>query len=57
MNVSGGKILSPDKRYTLRTRGEFASLDDIRNVIVTVRNAHRFICAMWPVCTSAGRSD
>ena len=38
MNVAGGDIKSPHRKYTLRTRGEFDSLDDIRSVVVAVRN-------------------
>ncbi len=38
MNVAGGDIKSPHRKYTLRTKGEFESLDDIRKVVVTVRN-------------------
>ncbi len=38
MNVSGGDIKSPHRQYTLRTRGEFENLDDIRNVVVAVKS-------------------
>ncbi|MBN1501436.1 MAG: efflux RND transporter permease subunit [Spirochaetes bacterium] len=39
MNISGGEIYSLTKKYTLRTKGEFSSLYDIRNVIVAVKNS------------------
>ncbi len=38
MNVAGGDVSTPNKKYTLRTTGEFKNLDDIRNVVVTVKN-------------------
>lgn len=38
MNVAGGDIKSPHRKYTLRTKGEFESLDDIRNVVIAVKN-------------------
>lgn len=38
MNISGGEVFSNIKKYTLRTKGEFNSLYDIRNVIVAVKN-------------------
>ncbi|MDY6935656.1 MAG: efflux RND transporter permease subunit [Spirochaetota bacterium] len=38
MNVAGGNIESINKKFTLRTRGEFENLDDIENVVVAVKN-------------------
>jgi HAE1 family hydrophobic/amphiphilic exporter-1 len=38
MNVAGGDISTPKKKYTLRTSGEFKSLDDIRSIVIAVRN-------------------
>ncbi|MBN1534380.1 MAG: efflux RND transporter permease subunit [Spirochaetes bacterium] len=38
MNVAGGDIKSPHRKYTLRTKGEFESLDDIRNVVVATKS-------------------
>ncbi|HPI12993.1 MAG TPA: efflux RND transporter permease subunit [Spirochaetota bacterium] len=38
MNVAGGDIKSPHRKYTLRTKGEFESLEDIRNMVVSVKN-------------------
>lgn len=38
MNVSGGEVYSTTKKYTLRTKGQFSSLYDIRNVVIDVKN-------------------
>ncbi|HOJ30022.1 MAG TPA: efflux RND transporter permease subunit [Spirochaetota bacterium] len=38
LNIAGGDVKTPYMKYTLRTQGEFKSLDDIRNVVVTVKN-------------------
>ncbi len=38
MNIAGGDIDTPKKKYTLRTSGEFKNLDEIRGVVVTVKN-------------------
>ncbi|MBP7583038.1 MAG: efflux RND transporter permease subunit [Spirochaetes bacterium] len=38
MNVAGGNIKSPHRQFTIRTKGEFESLDDIRGVVVAVKN-------------------
>ncbi len=38
LNVAGGEIKSYYKQFTLRTMGEFKSLNDIRNVVVAVKN-------------------
>jgi len=38
LNVAGGEIKTPMKKFTLRTQGEFQNLDNIRNVVVDVKN-------------------
>src|SRR6056297_697307 len=38
LNVAGGEIKTPMKKFTLRTQGEFQNLDDIRDVVVDVKN-------------------
>jgi HAE1 family hydrophobic/amphiphilic exporter-1 len=38
LNVPGGDIKTPMKKYSLRTEGEFKSIADIRNVVVDVKN-------------------
>ncbi len=38
MNTAGGEVKTDIMKYTLRTRGEFQTLDDIRNVVVGVKN-------------------
>lgn len=37
LNIAGGDIRSPRRKFTLRTRGDFRDLNDIRNVVVTVK--------------------
>ena len=37
LNVAGGDIRSPQRKFTLRTRGDFENLSDIRNVVVSVK--------------------
>lgn len=37
LNMAGGDIKSPRRKYTLRTRGDFRDLNDIRNIVVTVK--------------------
>ncbi len=38
LNIAGGDVKSPGRKYTLRSQGEFTNLDEIRNVIVAVKN-------------------
>ncbi|MBN2159580.1 MAG: efflux RND transporter permease subunit [Spirochaetes bacterium] len=38
LNIAGGDIKSPRRKFTLRTRGDFRNLNDIRNVVVSVKN-------------------
>ncbi|MBN1495697.1 MAG: efflux RND transporter permease subunit [Spirochaetes bacterium] len=37
LNIAGGDIRSPQRKFTLRARGDFMSLSDIRNVVVSVK--------------------
>lgn len=37
-NIAGGDIKTAYTKYTFRTEGEFKSLDDMRNIVVAVRN-------------------
>jgi len=37
LNVAGGEVKSPLRKFTLRTQGEFKTLKDIQNVVVTVK--------------------
>ena len=38
LNVAGGDVKTTMMKYSLRTEGEFKSMDDIRNVVVDVKN-------------------
>ncbi len=38
MNVAGGDIKTPVREYTLRTLGEFTNLDQIRSIVVAIKN-------------------
>jgi HAE1 family hydrophobic/amphiphilic exporter-1 len=38
LNVSGGEILSPGRKFSVRTIGEYKSIRDIENVVVAVKN-------------------
>ncbi|MBN2401892.1 MAG: efflux RND transporter permease subunit, partial [Spirochaetes bacterium] len=38
LNVAGGEIKTPMKKYSLRTEGEFKNIEDIRNVVVDTKN-------------------
>lgn len=38
MNVAGGDIKTPLREYTLRTMGEFTNLNEISNLVVTVKD-------------------
>jgi multidrug efflux pump subunit AcrB len=46
--VPGGTITAGGKDVVLRTKGEFASIDEIGNVILRSKAAQRSACAMWP---------
>ena len=37
LNIAGGDIKSPQRKFTLRTRGDFRNLSDIRKVVVSVK--------------------
>lgn len=38
MNIAAGKINTATKKYTIRTKGEFQTINDIKNTVVTVKN-------------------
>jgi len=38
MNVAGGDVKTPKRKYTLRTQGEFRALKDIENIVITVKS-------------------